>query len=493
MKRLLRMVLSRTFLILILLLLQIILLFVLINYISQIGSWGTIFYAISILIIIYLITRNENPAYKMSWIIPILIFPLFGGLFYLIYRNRNFSKKVIQRELEIEKQREQYVKDIKNPKPFQDTVYLQQQGYPTYKQTKTDFLGSGELMFEKLLEDLKNAKKYIFMEFFIINKGFMWDTILDILKEKAKAGLDVKIIYDDFGSSSLPYRYTKHLKKMGIDALNFNPMRIHLNFAMNYRDHRKIVVIDGNVGYTGGINIGDEYINKIKPFGHWLDAGIRLEGEAVWSLVISFLETYQFISHQEVDYLSYKSDLIVESDGYVAPFSDTPLDKELTTKNIFLSLIYSAKKSIYITTPYLIIDHELTTAFTFAAKSGIDIKIIIPYVPDKKIVFMVTETYVPELIAAGAKVYRYEPGFIHSKMMIIDGVKAVIGTANFDFRSLYLHFENTVYLDHTTSIQQMNAFINETLEQSVCVTQTGKRNLIYKLLQVIFRGFSSIM
>ena len=484
---------SRTTLILLLLLAQIALFLVLVDYVSAIGDWSVVFYVISIIIVIYLIAKEENPYYKISWIIPILVFPLFGGLFYLFYRQRNLSSTVLQRHLNIDLNRYDYVHSIENKLKTKKSIYLENQNWPAYSNTKTDFLASGEVMFEKMIKDIQDAKKYIFLEFFIISPGEMWDSLLKVLKEKIKEGIDVKLIFDDFGSSSLPFRYEKKLRKMGFNVINFNPMRIHLNFAMNYRDHRKIVVIDGNIGYTGGINIGDEYINKISPFGHWLDAGIRIEGEAVWSLVISFLETYRFMSKKDIDYELYKGDLVSQADGYVAPFGDTPLDKELTTKNMYLSMISSANTSIDITTPYLIIDNELNTALKLAAKSGVLVRIIIPHVPDKRIVYMVTESYVPELIQAGCNVYRYEPGFIHSKMMIVDNDKAMIGTANLDFRSLYLHFENSVFLDGCQSINEMTAFFESTIEKSICVTKSGKRNIIYRLIQVMLKGFSTLM
>jgi len=488
------MILSRTSFILLLLLAQIILFLYLIDFVSQYRYISTGFYIISVLIVTYLITREENPIYKLSWIIPILIFPLFGGIFYLLYRQRNVSSKVQARHDFINQSRIGYIDSKNNTNKSKESTYLNRQSWPTYQHTKTDFLDSGEALFEALLRDLKEAKRYIFMEFFIINKGTMWTEILDILKTKVNEGLDVKVLYDDFGSSGLPFHYKKKLRSYGIDAYSFNPMRIHLNFAMNYRDHRKIVVIDGNVGYTGGINIGDEYINKIQPLGHWQDAGIRLEGRAVWSLLLGFLENWRFTSKKEIDYSLYKgTNAQMETDGYVTPFSDTPLDHELSTKNIFLSLINSAKSSIYITSPYLIIDNELTTALKFAAKSGIDIKIIIPYIADKKIIFMVTESYVPELMESGVEVYRYLPGFIHSKMMIVDNQRAMIGTANLDFRSLYLHFENMVYLDHCSSIHQMTDFFNKTVQKSMLIKQTDKRGVIYRLFQIIFRGFSSLM
>lgn len=487
------MIVSRTTLILLLLLAQIALFFVLVEYVSNIGDWSIAFYTVSIIIVIYLVAKEENPYYKISWIIPILVFPLFGGLFYLFYRQRNLSSTVLQRHLNIDLNRYDYVHTIENKLKTKKANYLDNQNWPAYSNTKTDFLSSGEAMFEAMLKDIQNAKKYIFLEFFIISPGEMWDSLLNVLKEKIKEGLDVKLIFDDFGSSSLPFRYEKKLRKMGFDVINFNPMRIHLNFAMNYRDHRKIVVIDGNIGYTGGINIGDEYINKISPFGHWLDAGIRIEGEAVWSLVISFLETYRFMGKKDIDYERYQGDLVSESDGYVAPFGDTPLDKELTTKNMYLSMLSAANTSIDITTPYLIIDNELNTALKLAAKSGVKVRIIIPHVPDKRIVYMVTESYVPELIQAGCNVYRYEPGFIHSKMMIVDNNKAMIGTANLDFRSLYLHFENSVFLDGCQTINEMTKFFDSTIEKSICITKSGKRNIIYRLIQVMLKGFSTLM
>ncbi len=493
MKRLLRMILSRTSLILLLVLVQLGFLFYVLNYLSQFLYIQIINYTLSVLIVLYLLVKEENPIYKLSWIMPILIFPLFGGIFYIIYRQQNFSKKILNRYKAIDMERYDHIKHLENPLGNKASKYLTNLNWPIYDQTKTTFLSSGEAMYEALLKDLKQAKSYIFLEFFIINQGEMWHVILQILKEKVKEGVEVKIIYDDFGSSSLPFRYHHKLRKMGIDAIPFNPMRLHLNFAMNYRDHRKIVVIDGIIGYTGGANIGDEYINKISPFGHWLDTGIRLEGDACWSLVICFLENYRFQTGKDVDYLTYKKDIFLPSDGYVAPFNDAPLDKELTSKNMYLSLINEAKSSIYVTTPYLIIDNELSEALKLAAKSGVDVKIIIPYIPDKKIIFMVTESFVPELMQAGVKVYRYTPGFIHSKLMIIDGSEAMIGTCNLDFRSLYLHFENSVYLNQVNTIKEMILFFHQTLKVSHEVSAVKRKPFLYRILQVILRGFASLM
>jgi cardiolipin synthase len=389
--------------------------------------------------------------------------------------------------------RKDYVKDLSNPLKTKDSVYLERLQWPTYEKTHVTFHPSGEELYAKMMEDMKQATSYIFLEYFIINHGKMWDEMLTLLKEKASEGVEIKIIYDDFGSSGLSYHYPKKIKTKNLEIIQFNPMRLHINFAQNYRDHRKIAVIDGKIGYTGGINIGDEYINLIKRFGHWHDAGIRLEGDAVWSLVIGFLENWRFSTKKDINYEDYYIKHEVVSKGYVIPFSDTPLDRETTIKNLYLSLIASATKSIEITTPYLIIDNELLTALKYASKSGIDVSIIIPYVPDKKLIFMVTESFLPELMDAGVKIYRYTPGFIHSKMMIADHKRALIGTANLDFRSLYLHFENMVYLEKNDAISDMERFFHETKEKSQLVMNRKHKNIIYRLIQIILRGFATLM
>ncbi len=497
MKRLLRMILSRTSFILLLLLLQIAAFILVLHYISRFTYVHTILYLITDIIVIYLIYKEENPVYKLSWIVPILIFPLFGGFFYLFYKNRNVSKKVIKRFEQADKERFEYLYNYQKHKPQNNKIetYLHNIGWMSFNQTRTDFLGSGESMFESMKASLLEAKSYIFLEFFIIKDGQMWQEILDILKQKVLDGVEVYLIYDDFGSSSLPYKYPRTLKSYGIHAHAFNPMRIHLNFAMNYRDHKKIVIIDGKIAYTGGINIGDEYINLEHPFGHWQDAGIKLEGRAVTALVINYINQLKFMGHEHLDLEDYVIHDFnhISNDAMVIPFTDVPIDHELANKNVYMQMIMQAKKEILVTTPYLIIDNELATALKLAAKSGIDVKIIIPYIPDKKIVFIVTESYAEELIQAGVKIYRYKPGFIHSKMMIIDDEVAMIGTANLDFRSLYLHFENSVYLEDKNTINEMRAFFNHTTDVSTLVSDVKNPNLFVRILKVVLRGFASLM
>ena len=494
MKRLLSLLLSRTTFIILLLLAQIAFFFVTINFLARYQYVHTGLYIITVIIIAYLIYKEENPIYKLSWIIPIMIFPLFGGLFYLFYKNTNISRKAMRLYNTIELDRLAYVQRNKEIDHDKITNYLAKIGWQAYKNTKSTFFDSGTSIFSDMKKEMLLAKNYIFIQFFIINKGKLWDEILDILKKKAKEGVRVIIIYDDYGSYGLPYRYTYQLKAFGIEAYNFNPMKPHLNFQMNYRNHRKIVVIDDKIGYTGGINIGDEYINLIHPFGHWQDGGIKLEGEAVHGLYLGFLDQLRFHTKDQIQ-ISYKPKYVANftSDSIVIPFFDAPLDKEYTTKNIYMQMIHNATTSIDIASPYLILDYELTTALKFAAASGVEINIIIPFIPDKRIVYMVSESYAKELSQAGVNVYKYKPGFIHSKMMIVDQKEALIGTVNLDYRSLYLHFENSVYLKNDPSIFSMKEHFEDLIDQSVNMDTLKNPNLIYRFLQILLKGFSSIL
>lgn len=493
MKRLFKFLLNRITLTVLLLIIQVIFILLLIIYVSAFWKLQTIFYIISVIIVINLIAKDENPAYQIVWIIPILVFPVIGGLFYLFYRRRSISPGLIRRHLEIEAGRGDYTRDLPAPLSNREANYLRRLHWPSFESTETKFLDSGESFFENILNDIKKAERYIFLEFFIIKKGYMWNSILSILKEKARQGVEIILIYDDFGCAGLPYHYPKKLASFGIKVYQFNKMKIRLNFGYNYRNHRKIIVIDGRIGYSGSSNIADEYINRVSPFGHWLDAGIRLEGDAVRSLVNAFFSSLRFVSNIDIDYNKYYSSHSMPSDGFVIPFADTPLNEEESTKYIYISLINSAKRSIKITTPYLIIDMEFKNTLKYAAMSGIDISIIIPGIPDKKIIYMVTESYIPELMNAGVKFYRYSKGFIHSKMMIIDDEKAMIGTANLDYRSLFLHFENSVYLENTSSIIEMKNFYKDIIKSCDPVSNDEKKSIIYYSIASIFKVFQSLM
>ena len=456
---------------------------------------------LGILISLYIIATDENPMFKLIWIVFLLSLPVFGVLFYLYSRTERLSisssaamrQSQLLREDEMKKIHSKY-----NQNYLKQQTYLTNLNFPSYKNTTSIFLGSGEEKQSELIRALKKAKHFIFMEYFIITISKMWDEILEVLIQKQKEGVEIRIIYDDLGSATkLPYFYHKKLKKLGFHVIRFNPMKLHVNYAMNFRDHRKIVVIDNQIAFTGGFNIGDEYTNKKKVFGHWNDAGIMIEGEAVWSMTMLFLENWSFsakIKDPNFSKYNIKHD-IIPNDAVYIPFGDIPADKNLTAKNIYLHLINDAKETIYITAPYLILDNEITTALKLAAQSGIDVNIIMPSIPDKKLIYMVSKSYAEELVHGGVKVFKYKPGFIHSKMIICDKKVAMIGSSNLDFRSLYMHLENNLWLDDQKTIHDMVNYYEYTLKESELITKESmsKRGIIYRILQAILKGFSPLL
>lgn len=501
MKKIIKFFTSKTFIIGTLLLIQLIFIFFLVNWLVNDNIIGVyvhaIFQILSFFIGLWIISNDDNPVYKIAWLIPILVFPVFGTFFYIFYQNINMSEKEKTLYFAISEKRISNLKAFAKEPITKEMSYLNNLGWQTFDNTTSHFITSGMEKLELLLEDLKKAEDFIFMEYFIITKGEMFNQMFDILIDKAKNGVKVKVIYDDFGSSDkLPRNFKKTMKNAGIEVIAFNPMRLHINFAMNYRDHRKIVVIDGKIGYTGGINIGDEYINKKERFGYWHDAAIRIEGEAVFSLTTTFLEIWSFSKREDnPNFQEYYRNYKVESDGLVLPFADSPLDNDETTRNVYLYLIGRAKKRIWVATPYLILDNELITALKLAALSGVDVSIIIPHIPDKKLVYIVTQSYIPELVRAGVKVYRFTPGFIHSKLIIIDDDAGIVGTSNLDFRSLYLHFENNILIYNTNSLKDMHKYFTETLSLCSLVTKNNlkKRNIFYRILQALLKGFSPLL
>ena len=439
-----------------------------------------------------------------------IAFPVFGGLFYLIFGRKKTTNKFQNRmQVIYDKTNEFFVQDesildeIKkdNESVYNQVKYLQNNAYsPVYKNTITHYLSPGEDYYQTLITELKKAKKYIFMEYFIIEEGVMWNSILDILKEKVKEGVDVRIIYDDMGCiGTLPYKYESTLKSFGIKVVAFNPFVPFLSVFMNNRDHRKITVIDGHTAFTGGINIADEYINAVNRFGHWKDSGLMLKGDAVWKFTIMFLQTWMFSTKEEVDFINYYPHINYPDDfegyGYVQPYGDSPLDDEIVGENVYLNMINKAKNYVYITSPYLIVDNEIVTALTLAAKSGIDVKIITPHQEDKKYVHMVTRAYYEQLIQAGVEIYEYIPGFIHSKTFVCDDEIATVGTINLDYRSLYLHFECGVFMYKTQCVDEIKQDFLETLKQSkkISIEDTRRIKWADKFITAILRVFAPLM
>ena len=445
---------------------------------------------LSLLIVLFIIGKDENAAYRIGWIILIMALPLFGGLFYLFFGNKRPSKSMRLR-LSLEHQKiAGLLKDDPsvlaeiaqiNERTLGTCRYLKENSsYPIYNNTATTYYPLGENMYRDMLLELEKAKHFIFLEYFIVREGAMWSSILEILSKKAAAGVDVRLIYDDFGSLFLPTDFTNEMEKRGIKCLAFNKFRPIFSLAMNNRDHRKILVIDGHTAFNGGINLADEYINEVEKFGHWKDTGLRLKGDAVWSYTLMFLEMWNAFKESNDTLENFRPpthyEQTLESSGYVQPFSDSPLDNEAICENVYIELLSQAKRYVYIFTPYLIIDNEMKSALGMAAKRGVDVRIVTPGIPDKKIVNRLTRSnYVP-LLNAGVRIYEYTPGFIHAKSYVCDDQFAVVGTINMDYRSLYLNFECGTFMYRTDSIMALKKDSLETIAKSKEVTLSDCQN-----------------
>lgn len=349
-----------------------------------------------------------------------------------------------------------------------------------YKNTKIFYYPIGEKMYESMLEELEKAEHYIFLEYFIISEGIMWNRILDILTRKAKEGVDVRLIYDDMGCLTLlPFGYAKEMQKRGIQCISFNKVVPFLSLVMNNRDHRKIIVIDGYTAFNGGINLSDEYINETQRFGHWKDTGIMLRGEAVWNFTVMFLSMWNALKPTDKEVEKFKPQYYqkepFQTDGFVQPFADTPLDGESVAENVYLEIINQAKNYVYIFTPYLILDNEMKRALTLAAKRGVDVRLVTPGVPDKKTVYRLTRANYTPLLKAGVKIYEYTPGFLHAKSYVCDDKFGIVGTINMDYRSLYLHFECGTFFYGSKAVKDLKEDTVSTIEQSKEISMEDQR------------------
>ena len=461
---------------------------------------------LSFLVALRVIAKPGSGAYKMSWVFLILDLPLFGGLFYILVTQQTSTKMFVRKMDEIGQKSKPLFElsspcneKAENEFPLytRQLRYLKQKGFPAYKNVCSKYLTPGEEKLKFLLEELKKAEKYIFLEYFIIQEGKMWNTILSILERKAKEGVKVRIIYDDMGCFFiLPKGYSKKLESLGIECVVFNPFRPFLSTIQNNRDHRKIAVIDGKVAFTGGINLADEYINVIEKHGHWKDCGILVTGKAAWGLTVIFLQMWELCKNTKEDYsLYYPGDNFEnKTGGYIIPYSDSPLDNENVGEHVYLHIINNAKKYVYINTPYLIIDSSSVSALCLAAKSGVDVRIVTPHKWDKRIVHMTTRSYYRELIDAGVKIYEYTNGFIHSKTFVSDDYAATVGTANLDFRSLYLQFECGLLMYNTPAVMQVKEDFLETLKVCQPITREDCRcTLITRFFQDILRLIAPLM
>lgn len=528
--------------------------------ISQIALWGlfmygltvsglitqTLYTVVEIIFIVAVINKDEPPEYKTPWLLTILLIPIVGVVVYLLFGGKAIAPKAKKRFKKNKLSSKQYFAENKktcaNLKQNSEqgaaiSQYISNTcGMPVYCDTQTQYYSSGESFFEALKSDLKQAKSFILMEYFIITPGFMWSEIYKILKEKVSCGVKVYILYDDIGSAKhTPYKFDKLLTSRGINCCKFNPYIPVASSVHNNRDHRKITVIDGQIAYTGGVNIADEYINKEQPYGHWKDSAVRLQGDAARSFTVCFIEMYNFFAKNtlnvadfieqsvgekvpETNYILAKnqakqtlSDVVpcqtaneniegencLPPNGYVQPYVDgpAPVLPEYIAKNVYLSIIYGAKKYLYIATPYLIMGFEAEEALILAARRGVDVRIITPHTPDKKYVFTVTRSAYLKLINAGIKIYEYEPGFIHSKIIISDDEIATIGTVNFDYRSFIHHYECGVLLIKTPCLSEIKKDYILTAEQHgiLQTPQSAKLSFGEKITKTVTGLFTPLL
>jgi cardiolipin synthase len=442
---------------------------------------------INILVLLKIVNMDMNPDYKLPWISIVLLTSPFGGIIFLMFHNNHLSKKDYKKYQVIagclKKQinqssvlnKMQELNEI-DPVSYHQAVYVTYSSLmPIEKNTQVTYFSSGEELFPSLIQDLENAKSFIFLEYFIIEPGVMWNSILEILKQKARDGVDCRVIYDDMGSiKTLPRKYDSYLRSLGIKSYAFNEFKPVLSAVHNNRDHRKIAVIDGVVSYNGGINLADEYINKKVRFGYWKDAGLRLVGDGTKNFTALFLSVWDFLSGKISSYDKYiKIKHSIVDNSFVLPFGDgpKPLYDEEIGKTVYLNLINQATKYIYITSPYFIVDHELMNALKIAAKRGVEVCIITPHIPDKKIPFLLTRSSYLPLLKAGCHIYEFTPGFIHAKNVIVDDICYVCGTINFDYRSLVHHFECGTIVYHSQSLFDLKRDFISTLSRSQKITE----------------------
>ncbi len=444
------------------------------------------------LIVIYIINKDEPTEFKMTWIILVCLFPILGTLIYIFvtcnaggiglktkYRKCvKESAHLMQMAEETQEVLQQY------PADFRGFVHYmnQKEGYPAYHNSTACYFPNGEDKFADLLEELKKAKRYIFLEYFILDKGVMWDAILEILKQKVKEGVEVRVMYDGMCAILLlPYQYPRKLRKYGIKAKMFSSIMPFLSTNQNNRDHRKIVVIDGKVAFTGGVNLADEYINAKVRYGHWKDVAVKITGDAARSFTVMFLQMWNVSEKSEEDYGKYLCDMESEEaeyhDGIVIPYGETPTDTKETAKKVYESIFQSATKYVHVMSPYFIVERGFLDYMRYAADRGVEVVMILPHIPDKRIVYYIARTFYPELLEAGIKVYEYTPGFVHAKTFVSDDICATVGTVNLDYRSFYHHFECGAYFYDNRIVSKVEEDFQNTLKKCQEVTMEYYRKI----------------
>ncbi|MEG2348805.1 MAG: cardiolipin synthase [Clostridia bacterium] len=473
-----------------------------------------VFDILKLCMVLYILYNHTSLAYKISWILFITFLPVVGVVAYFLWGNSKLRgkkekkfRKIRTETTKLLNETDSILKEIEeiDKYKYNQVRYMQNvTGYPLYKNEGLEYFELGEKFFDSLKKDLLKAKKYILMEFYILSSGKLWDEIFEILKKKAKDGVNIKIIIDSLGCiKAMPKNIKNILNEYGIEVEIFNPPSPIISGYINYRDHRKIVVIDGIISYTGGVNIADEYVNAVERFGHWKDVGIKIKGEPSWSFALMFLRNLEESSSKEVDYEWYKKitdEMLINTPksnlkGYVLPFCDGPDNFKNPIESMYIQTINYAKEYVYITTPYFIISEELLKALLTSARSGVDIRVILPHIPDKKLVQIATRSYYDILLEAGVKVYEYEPGFIHSKTFVVDDEVCIVGTANLDFRSTHLNFECLAWTYKTgVELDVKKDFLN-ILDYCIEIDkkQWKNRKFLTKIAEAIISAFSPML
>ncbi len=469
---------------------------------KYLGIITLLYSIISILIVLGILKNSTRLSSDLPWIILILIFPIFGTILLITlgknYAKNKLSKNIFEYEKKYDKlliQDEKIKKEIE-AKNLDNIKYLiNRTNYFVSTNNDITYYNFGEVFYPELLKELKKAEKFIFMEYFIINEGTMWNGIVDILKEKALNGVDVRILYDDMGSITMRNNFAKQLAQFNIKCMPFNKLSPFRGIFMNNRDHRKMTIIDGKVAFSGGVNLSDEYININSKLGIWKDNGIKIEGEAIWNLTVMFLTLWNANNKEDKDITKFKAEFkeSKENKGYVVAYGVAPLHQDLIGEDVYLNMINSAKNYLYIMTPYLIIDSDMVNALCRAAKRGVDVRIIVPGIPDKKIVYTQTASFFKVLYDNGVKIYKYSKGFVHSKVFLADGVRAVVGTINMDYRSLYLHFENGIYMEEVKAIKDVQQDFVDTFKDCQELKEKDvKSGFLKSLWQAILRLFAPL-
>ena len=506
--KLFRSLLSRTVLMLVAIVLEVLFIISIFKWFKNEAAWiEIVLRLLSVIVVLTIVNTSQHLSNDMLYIIVILLSPVFGTAIYLLLGANLFTSKTFYNLMITTKQYQQYygkddslLKEMNGKYPLNKGMfhYLQESaGFPFYRNREFSYYPTGDEGYPVILEELRKAEKFIFLEYFIIQEGTMWNGMLDILEEKAKAGLDVRVMYDDLGSFfTLSGKYAEELEAKGIQCVPFNRISPILNIVINHRDHRKIMIIDGKVAFSGGVNLADEYINVKHPYGHWKDNIIRITGEAVWSYTVMFLTHWNALRKTDNDPTVFKVGNLPaeEFDGYIAPYAETPLGNERTAQNIYLNILDEATDYCYIYTPYLIIDTDFINTLILAAKRGVDVRLITPGIPDKKIVYMITQSFYLSLIRGGVRIFEYEPGFVHAKVFVSDDKVATVGTVNLDYRSLYLHFENGTLIFDSKSVMDVKQDFTESFK--VCreiKEKDAHYGIIRTFLVSVIKLFASLM